>query len=256
MSDHGEPAPGLDDEHTRLGPDVAGYVLGGLSAPEQQAFEAHLALCPTCRVELADLDPLPVLLDLARSDPTSDREQVSAVLPEAVPAVSADPASANAKRRRRMLVGAAAVALALIVGGIVGKAATRTDGPRFSAPVTLEAVGDAATASPTPTGTASWRAIDSGTLVRLDLAGLPGDGTYYECLWISGQGVQSAGTSGRIPTATSTSSSPPRRPSTRAGGLRSGPTVPTAAATQVSPCSTPQPEPIRLWRPFRPRLRT
>ena len=200
MTDQGEPGPGLDDEHTRLGPDVAGYVLGGLSAPEQQAFEAHLAICPTCRVELADLDPLPVLLDLARSDPTSDPDRVSPALPEAapvvVPAAVGVPATGapNARRGRRLLVGAAAVALALLVGGAVGVATTRTDGPRFSAPVTLEAVGDAATASPAPAGTASWRAIDSGTLVRLDLSGLPGDGTYYECLWISGQGVQSAGT--------------------------------------------------------------
>jgi len=197
VTDHGEAELGGESEHARLGPDVAGYVLGGLSADEQQAFEAHLATCPTCRVELADLDPLPVLLDLARSDPVSDPGRVSTALPEPSPAVPAAPsagAAPSTKRRRRTLVGAAAVVLALLVGGAVGVAATRTDGPRFSPPVMLEAVGNAASTSPTPAGTASWRTIDSGTLVRLDLTGMTGDGTYYECLWISGQGVQSAGT--------------------------------------------------------------
>ena len=83
---------------------------------------------------------------------------------------------------------------ALLIGTAVGVGVTRTDGPGFSTPVALQAVGDATLASPAPAGSASWRAIDSGTLVRLDLSGMPGDGTYYECLWISGQGVQSAGT--------------------------------------------------------------
>ena len=39
------------------------------------------------------------------------------------------------------------------------------------------------------------RATDSGTVVRLDLQGLAiDDGSYYECLWTSSQGTQSAGT--------------------------------------------------------------
>ncbi len=89
---------------------------------------------------------------------------------------------------------AALVAVTLLVGAAIGAAATRTEGPRFSTPVALEPVGDAAQASPAPAGSASWRTVDSGTQVRLDLSGMPGDGTYYECLWISGQGAQSAGT--------------------------------------------------------------
>ena len=193
---HGDAViPGGD--HERFGPDVAGYVLGGLTPDEQRAFEAHLAVCSTCQAELAELDPLPVLLDLARPAPDRAALPIVAPAPEppAMPAPVVVPMPAGrAPRGRRLLVAAAMVVVALLLGGAIGAGVTRTDGPRFSTPVALQAVGDAAGASPVPAGSASWRSVDSGTLVRLDLTGLPGDGTYYECLWISGQGAQSAGT--------------------------------------------------------------
>ena len=198
-----ETASRPDDEHERLRLDVAGYVLGGLTTHEQGAFEGHLATCPTCQDELAELDPLPVLLDLARPEPepsaapSAPPTEVPSATPlartDGVASVGPDPQPTRSSRTRRVLVGTA-LAVALVAGPAIGAVVTHSDGPRFSQPVALRAVGDAANASPGPSGSAAWRAIDGGTLVRLDLWGLPGDGTYYECLWISGQGVQSAGT--------------------------------------------------------------
>ena len=193
-----EPLAGAD--HERYAPDVAGYVLGGLSVAEQRAFEAHLATCEVCRDELAQLDPIPVLLELARPVPAATATTFPTVAESPVepnppsPAEPPAPAGRGSDRRRRRVLVGAAVALALVVGLGIGLVSTRSGGPTFSQPVTLQAVGTAATSSPPPAGSASWRPVDAGTVVRLDLAGLEGDGTYYECLWISRQGSQSAGT--------------------------------------------------------------
>ena len=70
-------------EHDRLRTDLAGYVLGGLTAAEQAAVEAHLAECESCRAELTQLDPIPVLLEIAL-----DAETASA-LPDAAPLADA-----------------------------------------------------------------------------------------------------------------------------------------------------------------------
>jgi hypothetical protein len=96
-----------------------------------------------------------------------------------------------------VLVGAALVVAAL-AGLALGVRSTRGSTPSFSTPVTLQAVdaptGPASDPVSVPVGTAAWRATENGTVVRLDLSGLSHEGTYYECVWISGSGDQSAGT--------------------------------------------------------------
>ena len=196
------PTPPTGPEHERLRADLAGYVLGGLTLPEQHAVEVHLAGCPACQAELAELDPLPVLLDLARpvgaTPPTAapvstTAEPARAHAPTPVPAATdptpaAVPALASPPRRR-VLVGAVA-AVALVVALLVGVVIGQPSSPSFSTPIALQAV-DGASSS----GTAALRVTDAGTVVRLDLTGLTtGDGTYFECLWTSNQGAQSAGT--------------------------------------------------------------
>lgn len=171
-----------DDDQEARHLDVAGYVLGSLTPAEQEAFEAHLATCGRCQADLDELDPLPVLLDLARPTP----------VPKAAQAPTPPPAARPTRSRRRILV-AAGLAVALIAGVALGAVLTRPDQPRFSPPIALGAV-DGATPDAAPAGTAAWRATSAGTEVRLDLTGLRATDTYYECLWISGQGVQSAGT--------------------------------------------------------------
>ena len=175
-----------DRDHDEIRLDAAGYVLGGLTPAEQQAFEAHLATCPACRAEVAELDPLPVLLDLARTSTEGAGRHEE-------PQPTHERALGPARRRGRLLVGATVV-IAVLAGVALGVVATRSAPLRFSTPVALQAVAPPGGASTAASGTAAWRATDSGTVVRLDLSGLAGGGGYYECLWISGAGVQSAGT--------------------------------------------------------------
>lgn len=94
--------------------ELGGAVLGGLDHAELQELEAHLARCPSCREEYAELQDLPPLLELARGPRTP------------VPARLRDRVVASAVRRqgrRRWLAGAAAAAmLAALVGVVIGRA--------------------------------------------------------------------------------------------------------------------------------------
>jgi hypothetical protein len=191
-------------DHEAMQADLAGYVLGGLTVAEQRAVEDHLAGCAACRAELADLEPLPVLLELARPDPTEpptappSGPAAEPVLepPTETPIEPGIESGAAGSHRGRVLVGALA-AVAVLVALLVGVALGRPDSPTFSAPIALQAADTSGVASggPTAAGTAALRPTDTGTLVRLDLTGLPtADGTWFECLWSSNQGDQSAGT--------------------------------------------------------------
>ncbi len=92
--------------------------------------------------------------------------------------------------------GVLAIAAALVVGVLIG----RPDQPDFGRTIPLQTAaavapsGSGGSASGGPSGTAALRPTDNGTVVRLDLAGLPVDGSWYECTWTSNQGDQSAGT--------------------------------------------------------------
>ena len=48
----------MSGEHT----DVGAYALGLLEEQDKQAFEHHLAGCPSCRAELAELSGMKELL--------------------------------------------------------------------------------------------------------------------------------------------------------------------------------------------------
>jgi hypothetical protein len=203
----GDPdGPGAAAEHEQFAPDVAGYVLGGLSLDEQHAFEAHLATCSTCRDELDQLDPVPVLLDLsagptpapARQPDQPARPAVGAA-PEvaspmsAVPEVLAPPTSPR-RRRRRVAAGSLA-ALAVAAAFVIGLMVATPHEPGYTQAVALHPAVSTTGAEPTAQGTVAVRPVDHGTEVRLSVRGLPTTpGTYYECLWWSADAVRSAGT--------------------------------------------------------------
>jgi hypothetical protein len=201
-------------EHDRLRTDLAGYVLGGLSVDEQVAVEAHLTECESCRAELAQLEPIPVLLDLALDADTATALPEDAGIPAApepaaaalappppafrpAPSSSASVVGAADARRHRLRRGrtsrrllASAAALVVVVGsfavGYLAAPGAEGFGPRYA----LHAVGGSGAS-----GTAAMRVESYGTEVHLDLKGLHGGpGTYYECLWWSGNGVRTAGT--------------------------------------------------------------
>jgi Putative zinc-finger len=196
--------------HERLAEDVAGYVLGGLTLDEQQAFEAHLAVCPACRHELAQLDPIPVLLDLS-SSPTpapgsppepawgDDRPPAPSPTPGAEPEAEpeAEPAAAGPRRRRRLVaVGSAVAVLAVAAAFLIGLMVASPTEPGYSQAVALRPATTPAGITPVPeaSGQVAVRTVDHGTEVRLEVHGLPSTGAWYECLWWSADGVRSAGT--------------------------------------------------------------
>lgn len=178
----------LTEDHERIRVDLAGYVLGNLTPSEQEAVEVHLESCSACRTELVELEGIPVLLDLARPDAATPPPPVG----RAEPVVHLT--RPRSPRRNRVLVAAAgvlAIAAALVVGVLIG----RPDQPDFGRTIPLQtAAAVAPSGSGGPTGTAALRPTENGTVVRLDLEGLPADGSWYECTWSSNQGDQSAGT--------------------------------------------------------------
>jgi hypothetical protein len=188
------------DDHERLREDLAGYVLGGLTPVEQHAVEAHLAECSACRAELAELDPVPVLLELAApasaagTEPDADAEPelVAVAAPAAAGAIAATSRRSTRRRSRtRSFLAGTAVAVAMAAAFTVGILIATPSEPGYGAPIALQAVGG----SPA-SGTAAVRAGDHGTDVRLVLHHLPSTtGTWYECIWWSATGRRwSAGT--------------------------------------------------------------
>ncbi|SNR46535.1 zf-HC2 domain-containing protein [Blastococcus mobilis] len=93
---------------------LGAYVLGGLEPEERRRVEEHVAACPDCAAELAELRSLPALLDRVRVE---DLDPVPvAPSPDLFARVSA--AAADARRpgrlRRRTLALVAAAVLAVL----------------------------------------------------------------------------------------------------------------------------------------------
>jgi hypothetical protein len=132
MSRHGP-------DHEQWADAVGAYLLGALEPGESERFETHLAVCPRCRDDVADLrvaaDALPVSVPLVSPPPAlrgrimavvdAEAELLAAAGPRADErgTAAAEPAPAAA-RRRRFLGGwamrpgvALACALVLLAGG-------------------------------------------------------------------------------------------------------------------------------------------
>lgn len=106
-------------------PDLGAYVLGALDPAERRRVDEHVASCPACAAELAELAGLPVLLDRV---PVDDLRPVAATpSPDLFDRVTA----AVRPRRPRWLVAAAAVLAVLVVAvGVTVAAGGGDDGPR------------------------------------------------------------------------------------------------------------------------------
>ncbi|MEV7573193.1 zf-HC2 domain-containing protein [Pseudarthrobacter sp. NPDC089323] len=118
------------DPHQLLG----AYLLGGLDAPDREAFEAHLRTCGACRKELAGLETLPATLD-ALPVPDAVALTVASTLAAAPDAPAPPPLLAKLARRRRAvrrrwvaLVGAVAAAC-LAAGILAGPLLARPEAP-------------------------------------------------------------------------------------------------------------------------------
>jgi anti-sigma factor RsiW len=151
--------------------------LGRIEPADDLALRAHLDGCPECRAELRELT------SVARALPKADLSHVSASMVEPTPALAmqvrgrlAAQRSEQRSQRRRRLVGALAIAAAVIV-------ALTT----FALVRPTSAGGEhVALGSPVHgvSATATLRARDEGTQVRMHVAGLDDDGDVY-WLWLT-----------------------------------------------------------------------
>ncbi len=169
--------------HERWRVDLAGYVLGGLTARERADLEAHLDGCDACRAELDDLRGIPALLDRVASPdappapPPGLRDRVLAQVP-AQPASVAAPVAAQGGRRWL-----AAVAAALVVGVVAGAGVMRALAP-IAEPVPV--VVRLAAVEDRGGGEARLRESAAGVELELaleDLPPLPEGETYV--VWLS-----------------------------------------------------------------------
>jgi anti-sigma factor RsiW len=94
--------------------ELGAYVLGALEPVERRHVEGHLADCPACAAELAELEPLPALLDQV---PREDLEPVAVTpSPELYDRLVAAADLRPARRRGRLLLVAAALVAVLGLG--------------------------------------------------------------------------------------------------------------------------------------------
>lgn len=115
------------------------YILGALAPADRAAYERHLATCPYCRAELAELARLPGLL--GRLDPGTAASVVTPVDTTRARPALLDPVlrrarqerRARAARRRWQFAGAALAAACL--AAIVGLGVPMVDRPRPAGPV-------------------------------------------------------------------------------------------------------------------------
>lgn len=153
-------------------PDIGAYVVGALEPAERARLEEHLAGCPQCRDELADLAGLPGLLGhLTASEVELGPPSPSAGALDRMLAAFAD--RRRAERRRRVL--AAVAAVVVLVGG--ASAAGALLGRGSSPAPAAKAVATATATDPrTHVAATAWlRPTTWGTAVQLRLSGVPSD---------------------------------------------------------------------------------
>lgn len=103
------------NEHDELRDWDAAYLVGALSVDDRRRFERHLAECPLCAAEVAELAGIPGLLGtVAPADAEALLQQPLVVAPDLLPRLVND----VARRRRRIRTLAAGIATAGLVGAL------------------------------------------------------------------------------------------------------------------------------------------
>jgi len=123
-----------DDQCARIRQELGVYVLGAIEPEQRAVVGRHLAACPRCRAELAELAELPGLL---RRVPADDLIQM--LLDDVVFHVPDPPLGAmlgrmSRVRRRRRYLTAAAVSAAGVAGALGWQALRRLAGSRLRLP--------------------------------------------------------------------------------------------------------------------------
>ncbi|AUG76380.1 hypothetical protein CFP65_1485 [Kitasatospora sp. MMS16-BH015] len=183
-------APG--GPHTDLGP----YLLGLLAPAERDAFERHLADCPSCTAELPELAATTDLLAELRTAGEPIRTPVPS--PRLLDRLIGEVAAARRRTRRRRLTLVAAAAV-LVIGGPAATLAVTAGSPAPTAvavaaqySATDPATGVAATVGVTPAG---W---GSAITLTLSLGTLQGPLT-CDLVAVSPQGAHQTVTTWSLP---------------------------------------------------------
>jgi len=163
------------------------YLTERLSTAEAARVQSHLAGCEVCRRLADELEIGLAAMAIAR-DEVAEQEQALAAAGQ-VPTGAR--AVAPRRHRRRWIALVAAACVALVAGIAVGVVIERqTAGPEvvFETPLASVSATDPAS------GTATLAVVDGGLQIGLDLAGLPTDAAFFECVWEHDGNVRSAGT--------------------------------------------------------------
>ncbi|HEY1324186.1 MAG TPA: zf-HC2 domain-containing protein [Streptosporangiaceae bacterium] len=159
----------MSTEHT----DVAAYSLGLLDQQDRQAFEDHLAACPSCAAELAELSGMAELLTGVEPVPAAGDAPDEAEIVDLV----RRRAAAQRRHTRWQVAASVAAGVALIAGGVaVGVATSRSPAPA-TPPATVALQGQRHSATDPVTGVAGTIGLVSkawGTQVTLDLSKVRG----------------------------------------------------------------------------------
>jgi hypothetical protein len=177
----------MSGEHT----DVGAYSMGLLEEPDRLAFEDHLADCPSCAAEVAELSPMAALLrgvepvrpaqEPAQQKITEQKITEQKITEQKITETNVTElirrrAAQQRHRRRWQVTLGAAAGIVLIGGGIaVGVAAAPQHGGPAGPPPAVAAQLHSATDPATGVaGTVSLVARAWGTQVTLDLSKVHG----------------------------------------------------------------------------------
>jgi anti-sigma factor RsiW len=149
--------------------DVGAYSMGLLEEEDRREFEDHLAGCPACAAELAELSPMAALFQGVelRSEEPADGE-VADLIRRRV---------AQERRRRRRQVGVGMAAAAVLIGGGIGAGIALAPPPGGTPPPALALTGQVHSATDPGTGVAGAVGLVAkgwGTQVTLDLSNVHG----------------------------------------------------------------------------------
>jgi hypothetical protein len=160
------------------------YLLGALEPTEQAAVEAHLAVCETCRAELAELAALPSMLEQISLDdiapePLAPSEDLFERVAAQARAEGTDELAARRRRRYRRLT-AVAAAFVIVAGGSIGSWAVFGDHSSNHAPTQ---------SGPGVHMTVALASQVSGTGYTVEVYGLPID-EHCKLIAVSRSGVR------------------------------------------------------------------
>jgi hypothetical protein len=158
----------MSSEHT----DIGAYSLGLLEQQDRQAFETHLADCPSCKAELAELSGMSELLSGVGPVEVADEQTDETAVVDLV-----HRRAATQRRQRRWQTAlAAAAAIVLLAGGVaVGITAGSHQSTPAATGIALQGQQHSATDAATGVhGTVGLVSKPWGTQVTFDLSRIRG----------------------------------------------------------------------------------